>query len=113
MTRVSSVEDSRCRGLWCPARASVVLCLISATSGLDLPQSGSEDEDEAWPTEGATERIQAANKAMFPQYSKTTPSADPVLLRTQQPANPAEPINTPISAAQCQINGSTIGVPGP
>ena len=34
---------------------------ISATSELDLPQSRSEDEDEAWPTEGADERIQAAN----------------------------------------------------
>ena len=62
---------------------------ISATSELDLPQSGSEDEDEAWPTEGTNERIQAANELGFPQYPKTTPSADPVLLRTQFPANSA------------------------
>ena len=50
---------------------------------------------------------------MFPQCQKTILSADPVLLRTPDPAISAEPINTPISAAQCQINGSTIGVPGP
>ena len=71
---------------------------ISATSGSDLPQSGSEDEDEAWPTEGAKEGIQAANSARFPQYPKTTPSADPVLLRTQNPANSA-------NANECDLPG--------
>ena len=71
-------------------RAQQTTQQISATSKLDLPQSGSEDEDEAWPTEGANERIQAANQAVFPQYPKTTPSADPVLLRTQDPANSAK-----------------------
>ena len=78
-----------------------------------MPQSGSEGEDEAWPIEGTNERIQAANEAVFPQYPKTSVSADPVLLRTQHPANSAEPIVTPISAAQCRIYGSTIGLPGP
>ena len=93
-------------------RAQQTTQQISATSGLDLPQSGSEDEDEAWPTEGANERIQAANETVFPQYPKTPLSADPVLLRTQNPAISAEPINTPISDAQCQINFAWTPIPG-
>ena len=71
---------------------------ISATSELDLPQSGSEDEDEAWPTEGTNERIQAAKQRMFPQHPKTTLSADPVLLRTQFPALSA-------NANECDLPG--------
>ena len=63
--------------------------------------SGSEDEDEAWPTEGTNERMETANEAMFSEYLKTSLRADPVMLRTQDPANFAEPIITPISAAQC------------
>ena len=78
----------------------------------DSPQSGSKDEDEAWPTEGTNEGIQAANETKFPQYPKTILNADPVLLQTQDPANSAEQINTPISAAQCQINFAWTPVPG-
>ena len=43
-------------------RAQQTTQQISATSELDLPQSGSEDKDEAWPTEGTNEGIQARMK---------------------------------------------------
>ena len=92
-------------------RAQQTTPQIPPTVESDSPQSGSKDEDEAWPAEGTNEGIQAANEAKFPQYPKTILSADPVLLQTQNPANSAEQIKTPISAAQCQIYGSTL--PGP
>ena len=72
----------------------------------------SENEDKAWPTERTNEGIQAENEAKLPQYPKTILNADPVLLRTQDLANSAELIDNPISVAQCQIYGSTIGLPG-
>ena len=88
-------------------RAQQITQQISATSELDLPQSRFQDEDEAWPTEKANEKIQAANVAMFPQYPKTPSVSEPILPRNY------EPIHTPISAAQCTINGSECDLPGP
>ena len=72
---------------------------ISATTELDLPQSGSENDDETWLTEPteckttisievAAEAINAAEacsiaKDPFHQHSKTQPVAEQDLPRTQ------------------------------
>ena len=63
-----------------------------------MPQSGSEDEDEALPTEGVNEKIQATNEAMFPQYPKTQSFVEPDLLRTPDPATSAY-------ANECELPG--------
>ena len=76
---------------------------IPATAELDLPQFGSEDEDETRLTEPtgckttkptkvvaeATRAAEACQKSVDPfhQHSKTQPVAEPDLLRTRDPAN--------------------------
>ena len=83
---------------------------------LDLPQSGSEDEDETWLAEFAGSQDNAETKAAEAGNTKEAtfqPSptnrlcADPGLRRTD------EPIVMPRSAAPCSIDGSECDLPGP
>ena len=78
---------------------------IPAITELDLPQSGSEDDDETWltgsnryntttPIKVAAEAINAAEACQksedpFHQHSKTQPVAEPALPRTPDPATSA------------------------
>ena len=96
---------------------------ISAITELDLPQSGSEDDDETWFTEligsEATGAHEAAKEAyiQFEEYLtifspsrqdlKTQSVGEPDLPRTTQP------LVTPISAAPCTISGYGCDLPGP
>ena len=90
---------------------------------LDLPQSGSEDEDETWLTEFTGPKTTTSTEAVsesatpadmhlnsveaFHSHPKVQTVADPDLPRTH------EPIVMPRSAAQCSINGSECDLPGP
>ena len=76
--------------------------------GLDLPQSGSEDDDETWltgpngcktttPTKVVAEATNAAEACQksedpFHHHSRTQPVAEPDLPRTPEPANSAHAI---------------------
>ena len=86
------------------------------TSSSDLPQSGSEDDDETRLAEFAgchnkaelrTAEPPEIKEAAFHPNPTTQPVAEPALPRTD------EPMFTPISAAQCTINGSECDLPGP
>ena len=91
----------------------------------DLPQSRPEDDVETWLAELKRKRIKSGLlaprtleeqdiiDAMFQLKPKNPLSVNPVFQWTQNPPNSSEPINTLISAAQCQINGSTNGLPEP
>ena len=88
---------------------------ISAITELDLPQSGSEDDDETWFNEligsEATGAHEAAKEAyiQFEEYLKIiSPSRQN--LKTQSVGEPdlprtTQPLVTPISAAPCTISG--------
>ena len=90
---------------------------ISATAGLDLPQSGSEDDDETWligPTgckTTTTTKVAAEacseSEDPFHQHSKTQLVADPILPRI------TVPIVTTTSAAPCSTIGHGCDLPGP
>ena len=105
-------------------RAQQLTQQISATSDLDLPQFGSEDDDETWLIELIGGEVkgpyEAAKQAyidhwegywelasLFHQNPKNQPGAEPDLPRI------TVPIVTPISTAPCSINGRERDLPGP
>ena len=97
-------------------RSTPIASAKQTQSELDLPQSGSEDEDETWLAEFTGSQNKAETRAAEAQGHKEATfqpnptdqlCADPGLPRTH------EPIVTPRSAAQCSINGSERNLPGP